>query len=822
MVNLKLSKLVPPQKALSFGEHLPPVSIGRVIDVFPVVRMYAVEVAGVVTLCAAATPGFKTAASGSNVIVVKPTGDMRGYVIADIGSVLGDMDVAVGNQVVPFKGVDLFQNASHLFHLSQKNAAGLDNFNVHSPLDVCQGSDVGEMLETGVGYGAARFHSFLRASDVCGVWAFFFDNLLRTSGFNRDDWSSMWERLTRNDEGTLTDEEYFSVFPWEAFGRRIKKEAFKESARGGILEQGQLESWFIPEQPDQISIPRVTTLRGKYGAGLWRVTSIPEKDKVPDLETRSSASQHTGLLEVRETLDGFFGVKAARGFMLEKTGNILVPKRMARQEDPAGDAGESTVTMSAFPSAAKTPVEMLAEASDALAYRAAKGDVEAIRARAKDYFLPDDSAIGSSAPSAVPAYKEMTGTIPLPPSEEVAPEGVDKFKVYRSRAFCGATPDGSIVLSDGYGGIFALSGGNAYTSVAGDIFNISGRNIVNLAGRDSITRAAKSVDVSADYGDIRLLADRNVQALAGNSGKEGSLMLESRGEILEDKMVDGDGERSKAAGVYIKSSTVINTKSNRDTVIRADQRAVVAGDSEVNLSAPRVTITADSLAKIKVGGTELVGTAGEVILNTGYFRNEAVATRVAGSVTFNSSILVGGSGIALGAFSSLTGEEAKKTQKDLEKQIADDQKRDATLKKADETRDKALAKQGLLPLPSLLTEGRPSAKKWKKIMVTARSSTEYGTDVGFTILQAPWQPLLSVAGVEAGSLGVQSITGTGKKPTQTYPGADAASARPIVLLPSNFMDMGTGVFSPGGTSKVDTAPLSSHVILRNPEKTYGK
>lgn len=820
--SLRPAKITLPSKSYSFGEHLPVLSLGRIVDAFPAVRMYAVEVLGKICLCGPATPGFRMFPSGTSVIVAHPQGDLRAYVIASITSVLGSLDVEAGNLIVPGKGVDVFQSAAHRFHLEQTDASGMDNFNVFQPLDICPGSDFGEIAETGVGYGGSRFFSFLRASDVCGVWAFNIDNLLRTAGFNRDDWSSAWERLTRNDEGTLTDEEYLAIFPWESSGMRTKTEPFEESATGGMLQPGQLDTWFMPKEVGQISIPRVTSLRGKYGAGVLRVVSVPEKDKVPDVETRASSSRHTGLVEVRETLDGFFGVKAARGFMFEKTSNILVPKRMARHEDSKGDSGESELAQRAFPGAGRTPVEALAEASDMLAYRASKGDVNALKARDKDYYLPLNSRVGEETPSAVPDFKSMAGSLPLPQVVPVTPEeGGDQFEVYRSRAYFGATPDGGFIMSDGYGSIFAMTGGNIYMSPVGDIFQLPGRNHVVMAGRDAIVRAAKSVDVSTDYGDIRLLAERNLHALSGNSGKEGSLILENRATVLEKKMVDGDGEKSKAGGIYFKSETIISSKSKRDTVIQSDARTVIAAAADVHLKSEFVNVAADSRFQVKSGGSELHVDTGVVRLRGGYFRNEAAYTRHAGAVTFNSSLLVGGSVAALGGLGTPTGEEAKEIRDKMEKEVKRDEKADDATDTQDKKREKSFTDRGLPALEPLLEKGRPSAKAWEKIQVSARSSSEYGTAGGFVILRAPWQQLLSSSGVETGALTLPRIQG--EKATAAYPGTDAEKLKAVVTMPSQFLSPETGDYTGGEpATKVDSAPLSSYVTLTNPEKVYGR
>ena len=123
-------------------------------------------------------------------------------------------------------------------------------------------------------------------------------------------------------------------------------------------------------------------------------------------------------------------------------------------------------------------------------------------------------------------------------------------RYFLSQSFVGQLPDGSILLSDGYGSEIVMSRGNITITCPGHILAFAGNNLVFHSGNDSIIRSNGSVDVTSGQGDVRLRAYNSMQISSGSSG--------SGGILIEDKSSgafswEEDGEQTRPGGIVLKS-----------------------------------------------------------------------------------------------------------------------------------------------------------------------------------------------------------------------------------------------------------------------------
>lgn len=439
------------------------------------------------------------------------------------------------------------------------------NFSGGRPCDTIPG-DYGFINDMGLAVFIGKLMASIKASDSAKVEAFWGDDLLRLVGYNYELFTAGREFKAVNDEGEYNEIDRSTPFIWESLGLAKKGEqAVKET--DGRLEPGSEEASFEPQEDDQLIIPRQTLFKGYLGDVEKEFISAPPDDMT--VETFSSKTKHTGLLEVIKSGDGLYGIRSAKGIILEKYCLIPVPKETKVPEDPTGDSKEdgyvpagSDVSIPDFKYGDETkPGIRGPQVYDYLSYVFGRYTCAGLAKKTKDWYYPEESEV--SKPVSSTTYDkglsqlESQFELDLPGSEVIKVDhrgGRESVKYYKSRSLFAQLDDGSIIIEDGYGSGIYMTGGNIYTKAPGDIWTMSGRSAITWAGFDSITKAGNCVDVSASKGDVRLKADRNLHVLGGNSGSIGGVLIESRseGEISTSDFSEV-GQRVTSHGVIIKA-----------------------------------------------------------------------------------------------------------------------------------------------------------------------------------------------------------------------------------------------------------------------------
>jgi hypothetical protein len=262
------------------------------------------------------------------------------FIIASIPTFVDNNSLRWNDWITQFNGTDAVNMLTHTAATSQFSKAFRD-YNNYQPLDAIPGSDEGLMNELGVAYGISRFYTWMRASELAGIWFFYLDNLVRLSSYNYEQWLAGGEKWHKNDEGEISEVELFTPYPWEALGRlEPGLDAGDETKDGGRYRPGQNKLLYEPKEARQALIPRRLRLSGYLGDINREMVILPKIDpglydtKTADfVEKLNRHTKYTGVLDIHQHSDGLYSVRSAQGIVLEKYIYIPVPKQTAVPED---------------------------------------------------------------------------------------------------------------------------------------------------------------------------------------------------------------------------------------------------------------------------------------------------------------------------------------------------------------------------------------------------------------------------------------------------------------------------------------------------------
>jgi hypothetical protein len=455
------------------------------------------------------------------------------------------------------------------------------------------------------------------------------------SAYNYEFWHAGGERVIKNDEGEINDVELFTPYPWEALGMlEPNQDATVENEDGGVYKAGQTKLWLEPRATDQVGLPRHMVMRGYLGDMRREMIVLPKFTLEEDeafVDRLSSPKNYTGLLDIHQHSDGRYTVRSAKGITHEKYLYIPVPKRVQEPEQadtlgdgltnykPSGYYGDGQVAIHGKQewdwSEKERPDTWAAELYDAHAYIFNWYGIKPLVAHEKDFRVPEEGVFGEETPTTTDEDDEtVAGTraayvpngrlagsfmFPLPTFAEVQIDhrtGTSRY--YYTRSVISQLPDGSVLIEDGYGSSIHMTGGNIFTSCAGDAWTRTGRSVIHWAGDDYIARAGSSMDLTTSNGDLRLQAEKNLHMRGGNSGVDGGIIVENRAVygvggafVFRDGEEPVVGEDVKTYGIIFKSAEAPLMIYGKDVYTRAIRglagggRIVMDTDGEIVESA---------------------------------------------------------------------------------------------------------------------------------------------------------------------------------------------------------------------------------------------
>lgn len=319
---------------------------------------------------------------------------------------------------------------------------------------------------------------------------------------------------------------------------------------------------YVPKEDDQIGYFRRETHEGRLADGLWTFHEIPEDGGT---RTRSKAEKPPlGVFSERTFYEGLREARSIKGFSWIKAPWVPVLRELLDESDPSKTLeDDASVGPSYREYANLTELEYAEFAatimSDEFAYNMDKVYGRRPRGRTKNWkiFSKDDvegqygfdterektlellDASENSYKAETPVTVEDPGT-------------KEKSEFYSTASGIRQLPDGTIVISDGWGAELRMSHGNITISCANDIRILPGRDCVEMVPRNKVINAGVDLYAEASNGSMYLKAEHQLKALAGNAGS-GALVLESRGVHTGEKAAGALSDTELNGGVVIKT-----------------------------------------------------------------------------------------------------------------------------------------------------------------------------------------------------------------------------------------------------------------------------
>jgi len=444
-------------------------------------------------------------------------------IIGVLASPVGSPVSGAPDSITAASKVGLYGDPAHK-DIVASNQNCFVNFADGRPVDNLPG-DWGKFNELGMGVFLGKLMAFLRASDICKLETFYLDNLMRMFAYNYQQYTAGSELESFNDEGEWTEIMSHSPYPWERLG-------FPSPNTTPSLQENTspLDGKFGIEPQDvrQLAIWRMREMRGYLAEGYRRYVAVPVLDESVAVNVYGNMP-YKGVFEEHLGLDGAYKLRTAKSWLVEKSVYIPIPTEQIPRDNPEGDtdfenpAGLGEAPLTEFP---EPSIDRL---DDQLTYEEQKYNSQGTDLRALDWKTNEDSLIGDFTNEQDPFVPYNTFDADTPTKATQTIDHRKDVRYYKGRARIGLTEDGGFIIEDAWGSTIRSSNGNIEISCPGDVITRTGRTVQTWAGKDVVTKAQNSVDISSSTEDVRIKAERNMLVLGGNSGK-GGVLVENRAE----------------------------------------------------------------------------------------------------------------------------------------------------------------------------------------------------------------------------------------------------------------------------------------------------
>lgn len=738
-------------------------------------------------------------------------------------------------------------DSSHRTPLLMFEAGGAVNKIAWRPFDGL-GGDAGWLNAKGGKISIDDYLLQLAASEMCGVFAFHHDQMLRVAGYNYECRTSAGEHNVYNDQDEIYDVYGSSPYPWENLGLFSRGDPRRElSVLEFQVNKPHYANW-EPKFDDQAPFHRRQVFGGYLGQGRLEYQAIPPASP-PEVMRRGSPPKLMSVHQDVVTLDGWRGIRASKGILLVKSPPRPMPVNKRNPADPTGDAPTNYKAGGMLGDGPEHKVTGdIATSSDEVSLQTAAGilDLHAhlfnwqaehpFHYHSRDWELPQESDIPACR-IAVPQFGTLRGSMYLSPVVGGSLTVDDRYRgqtYYANMAYSGLLPSGAAVMGDGEGAEIRLAGGSVFITAPGDIWLKSGRNVNTWAGWDSITRAQNSFDITATNHDGRIKAQRHLHMLGGvgpdsedaeATAPSGSVLIECRSQRVEFDFTS-PGQETEASGIIFRApkSDVVTTANNIYLRTGSNNGAITPGS--IVLDADRGK---QSIVCYAANMRQYIGQTSDVIFGTeGNFRkgitfNEGVArfgmpVSIDGALTTGGAILAGSHVlVANGHIATQRAESSKFFVSPLKDQALEEvrQQIDAAktavgatlLRKAKDNFDET-------PKDLFYSEGQIGSDPiLKAAQFSFRNEGEYRTG-DWRLFEDRWQQLARESGQKLGvwvEKPVKTVNGGTRYPypgTQYYDSVAAYCEQPVTLF-----SVVSGFASPRGGAYEEPAFAEPNVVL---------
>jgi hypothetical protein len=458
----------------------------------------------------------------------------------------------------------------------------VNNFNAGRPVDAYPGDTT--LLNTlGCGLFIGSAHATLTSGLDCSLECHYFDSLVRLNSFNFEHSTSGSETSMFSDAGDYTEIKRLNPYVVESLGGTEQYGTVPKASAKDRVESGSpsdVTGTYKPEDPDQTGWWRWLDVQGYLANLKLSFAVVPGLDSTRKA-TNSQEQDETGVFRQHVDSTGAYTVVSAKSISLIKDCFIPVPREYVRPDDSRGDGVDSI--LAARSSNAQNMADYTvqgveeglehasllyaASSSDAAAFKTHRSTV-AFRERPSDWTMQEIDDIDLAGFRSVvdgegflPASSGVSSSrmfAKLPKVGKLKISAREDSKYFASRSMVMMHEDGSIHIQDGYGSTISMRGGCIDISCPGDITLRPGRNLVGFSGDSVSMIAGNDVELSANLGDIRVQADRNVSVLAGNDGA-GGILLETKATAThlqqpdEDTFQAPDSNSNYYGGIWLKA-----------------------------------------------------------------------------------------------------------------------------------------------------------------------------------------------------------------------------------------------------------------------------
>jgi hypothetical protein len=667
---------------------------------------------------------------------------------------------------------------------------GVINWSSDRPMDALAG-EAGWIAETGLRIALDPFFVQLAVNEICGIFGFYHDELLRIAAYNLHHFTCGGELEVLDDEGEVRWVGGDTPYPWEQLGCLVPG---IDPFRDVDPQQAQVAtphySYIEPADDHQLPFHRLLEFRGYLGQGGKRMIVVP-----PDGQRYGySGPGPKGVYDEFRGLDGRWAVRSAKGIHIAKRTTIPVPRPRLRPEDRDGDnpenyraaglvgSGSEHVITGGPKALARLPhLQQAASIADLHAWVFNWQGCHPFHYHGRDWDLPEESASALGNGHA-PSFGYLSSSFYLP-RPDAAQLKVDhrygEVDYYPNEVSLDMTDDGAFLVGDGYGAEIQLVGGHIFLRSPADIWLLAGRNVNVWAGRDFCVRARNSFDVSATDGDGRIKAERNLHMLGGNAAA-GGVLLESKSPSAYG-YDDAVGEDVVSGGIQLKAAKGGVTSWSRDIYLRVGGGDVESG-GQIILDADKgksviVTTSLALLNYVTESTVDYFGTSGAIRSANIYSDTGNLLGRpleVVGDAIFRGSMLIRGWFEAVGGHiaTELAQDPAYRYVSPLKDRPL--QQARQALQETEDAEQKAVA-DGKKTYRSEFTnslyadDGAGNDKTIASIHFTFRSAAQYRT-VDFTLYEARWQQLMRLAG--GGKTWSERPVTVANRETYPYPGKE--------------------------------------------------
>lgn len=587
------------------------VTTGRVVDGVAYTHMYKVQLdqAGPVLPCcdlvhtALGIVGAKqlnTYTPGTPVVVLTMHQVEYGVILGALPDFGINAFSALPDMVGQGSGVGLRADDIHKFPFQLDGRGGVADWSCGRPFDSLTVGEWGAVTETGLMVFLDPFLGMLRADEETGLWVFYQDSTTRLAGHNLQIRSAGHELEALDDQGEYSWVEGWAPFLYEARGLLEPGDPFQDVSVDASQQDAPYLATLEPTANDQQPFHRRQDFHGYLGQGGRRSLCVPASGASNPC-TYGDEVSHMGVAEENWGLDGFIGLRSAKGILIAKRALLPHPKRVCRPEDPAGDSDTSGYDFSG----ASHKVADLPDADLSRRSLIQAADLEDVLARTfnwqglhpfayhqLDWYTPEENACPlAGAMAASPPFDTLVDVqyLALPTPMKVTVDArYGSVAYYPNDSFFGLLDDGGVVLSGGCGEELVMAHGSIFLRAPGDIWTLPGKSAITWAGWDIIHKANNCVEVVANWGDVRIKAERNVLILGGNDGC-GGVMIESKASGTafrndkDDTVITGVVLRAPDSSVAVLTDKLFNVLP-----------ASVGGYTEIRLQAGGGLILAES------------------------------------------------------------------------------------------------------------------------------------------------------------------------------------------------------------------------------------